>query len=493
MSGLDQASQVERVHPGQMAARWDPQAMADLVARDGELRAEADEVACRIRDLTDTDKTPDGADDRNFVELSAKHTMALRELEANRAAIDRLEARRPRAQGRGVEISARDRWMRGGSNELSAEERQASVIPAGTRSIPTGFDGSLSTADLEEISRIKVPGAAAAELFIEPIVPGVDPQAILTSQSGDPGTDWSPETVDRRIWDTLAYAGGMLGASSEMVTTDGNVVKFPILDEAEEEGELIEQTATVADRDLQNLGEKDMSASIISSKRVIMSLALQQDTAFDMDSVIRRRLNRRIDRTCNTQMTTGDGSGRQFRGATVDAMQAHETADAAALTSDELVETVEKINVAYFEGEGSPAGLDPMGGMAHRGWMLHQNVLGDIRRMKGTDGHFLWRPGLAGLQYADPPSIAGYPYRLNNKMGDLGTAGAVILLFGNFGYYMRRRVNFMLTARYTDSGTIINFASHFIAFRREWGRFVGGFPDIATDACEAVKKVVAKT
>ena len=138
-------------------------------------------------------------------------------------------------------------------------------------------------------------------------------------------------------------------------------------------------------------------------------------------------------------------------------------------------------------GEGSPAGLNPPMGSPHRGWMLHQKIIGVVRRMKGSDGQYLWRPAFAGLQYADPQTVSGYPIVMNNHMSSALTTGLKLVAFGNFGYFMARTAGVKINARFFDSGTAGSYSVQFIAFIRCGGRFVGGLKETNANTCEAVK------
>ena len=483
------------IETGAVASRWDPDRHTALVAQKGKLIAEADELKERIDETAISDAAKSDENTRKRMLYNSEHRTKIAELEGICSEIERLENRRPVDPKSEAVTNPRARWLRGGAKNLSAEERQAHIV---TDSVPTGFDSALTPQDIDQI---RIPaGGLVSEMFVEKIQDGVPADRVLyntlTSDASPGGQDWTPVLVYPSVADTLSYRGGMLGATSEMVTNSGVDTKFPVLNDAAEEGEILaNQVATTADRDLQGLDEKTMKSAIISSKQVKMNLALQQDTAFNMDQVIRQRLDRRLDNTCNKQMTVGDGTGLNFRGATVDAQQGVETAANNAITVDEYMSLPEKIDIAYMSGEGSPAGLNPIGGMGpYRGMMMHQEEIGRLRRIVSSqDGHFVFRPGPATLVVngAMAGYIEGIPLRYNNHMAKLA-AGAIVAMYGNFGYYMRRRVNFRLNARFFDSGTVTTFASHFIAFIREYGRFIGGLPNTAADATEAVKTLQLK-
>ena len=98
--------------------------------------------------------------------------------------------------------------------------------------------------------------------------------AIVRSDETPGGEDWVRTDVDRSIRDRLAYIGGMLGATSEMVTNEGNKILYPILDDSQQKGGVMAQDGTVTGMDLQNLGNKEIDPVILHSNILVNSLAL---------------------------------------------------------------------------------------------------------------------------------------------------------------------------------------------------------------------------
>ena len=284
------------------------------------------------------------------------------------------------------------------------------------------------------------------------------------------------------------------------MASDGNTRKVPVLNDASEEGEVLaNQGSTATDRDLQGVNEREMKSQFISSKKVIAHLGFNMDTDFDTDALIRWMLDRRLDAADNRQLTTGTGTGdfEAFRGAVTDAAVGVTLASKTAITADEFLSLPETVDVAYMVGEGSPAGLNPIGGSGtYRGYMGNQVDLAGLRRMTSSqDGHFQFRPGPAAMMLRGGMmgEIEGIPLRINNHMAKLsdGAGSARVGMYGNFGYMLDWRVNFRINVRFFDSGTISTLASHHIAFIRKGNRYIGGFPNTAQDTCEAVKVIQA--
>lgn len=71
-------------------------------------------------------------------------------------------------------------------------------------------------------------------------------------------------------------------------------------------------------------------------------------------------------------------------------------------------------------------------------WILHRLVLREIRKLKGTDGHYIWQPDGQigrGVVEGNPSTIAGRPYVLSEYAPSTVTAGSYVAVLGNHSYY----------------------------------------------------------
>jgi len=104
---------------------------------------------------------------------------------------------------------------------------------------------------------------------------------------------------------------------------------------------------------------------------------------------------------------------------------------------------------------------------AHRqgaSWVMNSATLSEIRKLKTTDGAFLWQPGLVEGQ---PDRLLGYPVVEAEDMPDIA-AGAFPIAFGNFkaGYLIAER---SATTILRDPFTNKPFV-HFYATKRVGGQ-----------------------
>jgi HK97 family phage major capsid protein len=98
------------------------------------------------------------------------------------------------------------------------------------------------------------------------------------------------------------------------------------------------------------------------------------------------------------------------------------TAAVAAITSDELMDLIYMLKKGYRTGAK---------------WMANSAAVGYARKLKDSDGQYLWAPGLEAGQ---PATMLGYAMADNEDMADIG-AGNVAVAFGNFkrGYLIADR------------------------------------------------------
>lgn len=89
------------------------------------------------------------------------------------------------------------------------------------------------------------------------------------------------------------------------------------------------------------------------------------------------------------------------------------TGSASAVASAGIVNIVYKLKAAYKNNAS---------------WMINRATLGSIRKLADSTGHFLWKPGLDGMQ---PSTLMGYPVFEADDVA-VEASGALVAAFGNF-------------------------------------------------------------
>lgn len=271
------------------------------------------------------------------------------------------------------------------------------------------------------------------------------------STSATEGGYTIPVTLADELVKSLKAWGPMLdpGVTRQIVTATGNQINYPTNNDTANVGvRLDENTQATSEGDLV-FGTKQLNAYKYSSGPILVSSELLQDSAFNVEQIIRDAMAERIGRKVNLDLTTGDGTGDPNGIATASTLGVTAAAQ-AAVTFDELLDLVHSIDPAYR--------VDPS-----VGWQFNDSTLKALRKMKDGDGNYIWQP--ANVQTGAPSSLLGYSYSINQAMGSLATSTKSIL-FGAMNRYIVRRVKEFaikrLVERYADFDQVgfIGFARY---------------------------------
>jgi HK97 family phage major capsid protein len=194
------------------------------------------------------------------------------------------------------------------------------------------------------------------------------------------------------------------------------------------------------------------------------SQAMLDDTAFDLEAWLAREIAGEFARAEGAAFVSGSGANRPkgFLSAP------NSTADDA----------VRPFGTLQYLASGAPGGFganieDTLIDLAHAlkaghrqgaSWVMNSATLAAVRKLKATDGTFLWQPGL--IEGA-PDRLLGYPVVEAEDMPDVG-AGTFPIAFGNFkaGYLIAER---SATTILRDPFTNKPFV-HFYATKRVGGQ-----------------------
>lgn len=168
------------------------------------------------------------------------------------------------------------------------------------------------------------------------------------------------------------------------------------------------------------------------------SQAMLDDAAFDVESWLAREIAAKFAAAEGAAFVNGNGTNRP-KGfltypvtAEADGVRAFGTlqyvasgaagAFASSGAADRLIDLVQAVKAPYRQGAS---------------FVMNSKTLAGIRKLKTSDGQFLWQPGLAG---AAPATLLGYPVVEAEDMPDIA-ADALAIAFGNFasGYVVAER------------------------------------------------------
>ncbi len=166
------------------------------------------------------------------------------------------------------------------------------------------------------------------------------------------------------------------------------------------------------------------------------SQRLLEDSAFDVEGWLAERIAQKFARAEAAAFVSGDGDGKP-RGFLDHTIVADDTADWGELgyiptgaagdfhpgsPADALIDLVYALDAGY---------------RANAAFIMNSKTAGAVRKMKDTDGRFLWADSLAA---GEPARLMGYPVVVSEDMPDID-AGAHAIAFGDFraGYTIAER------------------------------------------------------
>lgn len=250
-------------------------------------------------------------------------------------------------------------------------------------------------------------------------------RAAMGTTSGAVGGYTVPNEAMRPLEAALLAYGAMRGEATVIRTDSGASLPLPTSNDTTNKGAILTENSAASEVDV-TFGQLTLDAYKYSSKYLLISVELLQDSAVNVAEWIGQALGIRIGRITNDHFTTGTGSS-QPNGLVTAATLGKTAAAVATVTYDEMVDLIHSVDPAYRDnGE----------------FMFHDGGLKMLKKIKvlqysgDATGIPLWSPGLSPGQ---PDSILGYPYVVNQSMTTPAT-GVKSILFGDFSKYIIRDV-----------------------------------------------------
>lgn len=149
---------------------------------------------------------------------------------------------------------------------------------------------------------------------------------------------------------------------------------------------------------------------------------LLEDAQIDLTGYLSNHVARRFGQKEATWFVNGNGTTQAEGVLTSDAIGEHEV---EAITGDDLIDLFYSIKTAYS---------------SNGAWLMNRKTMAVVRKLKDTDGSYIWERGIAGGQ---PPQLLGRPVYEAVDMPDIA-ANATPIAFGDFaaGYAIADRTGF---------------------------------------------------
>ena len=371
------------------------------------------------------------------IEESAERQESARKTEVGQAR--QIKSGRPTEEQRALALQAFFRAHAG--RELKDRHKEALAVTGMNPSAPefkSRWARTFAPNGLQKWQRgtSAVPGEQRADLQV-----GTDSEGGYTV----------PEGFMTSLETALSSFGGLRNIAQIVSTSTGSDIPWPTLDDTGNTGELLAEEASIGSSVAPTFGVVTLKAYKYSSKPILVSAELLEDSAFNLAAILGSALGERIGRITSTHYATGDASSKP-QGVTVGASAGVTAAGAAAVTSDEVIALQESLDPAY---QSFPS----------TGWAFHQSTRKAIRQLKDGDDQYLWQPG---LRAGEPDLILGRPYSVVQDMPEMAT-GVVSIVYGAFEKYIIRDAG---AARFfrLDELYRANDQTGFVMFSRHDGR-----------------------
>lgn len=262
-----------------------------------------------------------------------------------------------------------------------------------------------------------------------------------------------PQGFINQLEVALLLWNGVRSVADVLRTDQGNDLPWPTVNDTSNKGSILVESQAVSTSGPQPLfGQLILHAYKYTSGLVQVPTELLQDSAFDLSEYLASALGIRIGRIQADHFTTGDGAGKP-NGVATAATVGVTTTSPTAIASDELYNLKHSVDPAYRPGAG---------------WMMHDQILLAIKKLKDSYGRYLWQSSLAG---GIPDTIDNDPLTINQSMANSVAANNLTLLYGNFKKYKVRDVAeirmLRLVERYADQDM-----TGFVMFTRSDGNLI---------------------
>ncbi len=295
---------------------------------------------------------------------------------------------------------------------------------------PTRNDLHVNAAGTEHATQ-RTDQERAFESYLRTGIPNSDLEFRAQSEgTGAAGGYLVPDAMVTRIVERMKAFGGISGEAEHVTTSSGNPLPWVTNDDTANEGEIVAENAQAAGgADLvfgpKALGAYKYESTGVDGEPLKVSWELAQDSAFDLESFVDRKLAERIHRKQAKHWATGTGVGQPQGLLTGGTTGITIASNAVGMTFANIVAGTHVPDVAYREDGESV-------------WAMND---ASVALLEGLmDGNNRPLLGEANDSIAGKPvrTLRGYRIVIDNSMPVFG-ASAKAAVFGNIkrGYIIR--------------------------------------------------------
>lgn len=242
----------------------------------------------------------------------------------------------------------------------------------------------------------------------------------LTKSPATAGGNTVPQGFYDRLVAHLIETAGILEAGATVLNTAGGETIPVPKTTAHSAALLTAEAAAIAESDpafgVVNLGAFKYAVLMQASRELL------SDTGVDLEGYLAMQAGRALGNAFGTHAITGDGTAKP-RGLTIDTTVGvtGATAVAGVFSADNLIDLFFSV-IAPYRKSSSCA------------WMMRDATIANVRKLKTTEGQYLWQPG---LQVATADTILGKPVVTDPNVAAVALS-AKSVVFGDLSQYFVR-------------------------------------------------------
>jgi HK97 family phage major capsid protein len=394
-----------------------------------ELRNEAKKLQARMQEIlsgSEKSLTPD--QEKEFDQLDADAEAKLRQAEK----IEKME-KREIADDPGDDIPD----GKNSNQKLSLEETKQREDLAmrsflATGSVPNELRSFMNVANPEKDDNT----------FIEKALRdlGIETKAQSTTTTG--GGYTIPRGFQAELEKAVKAFGGMWETSRILKTSKGNVLDWPTVNDTANKARLISESNTSAGGTDVTFGTQPYEAYKYTSDLIQVPFELLEDSEFDIAGLMVELLSERIWRGTNEAFTIADGSSKPHGIIhSTNLSYGASTGNDTVLAYDDFVNLEHSCDPMYRRAAGA-------------GWMFHDSVLREAKKIKDQVNQPIWNPAL--MTMGAPATLLGYKYTINQDMPIFFAGNGTdndndpCAIFGDLRKYVIRQVNNMRMIRLNE-------------------------------------------
>lgn len=241
-----------------------------------------------------------------------------------------------------------------------------------------------------------------------------------------------PQGFLTKITERLKAFGGIAGEAESIDTGSGNPLPWPTNDDTANTGEIVAENAAPAGGADLVFGQKTLGAYKYDSNGVgglplKVSFELAQDSAFNLEDFVQRKLSERIGRKQASDFAVGTGSGMPLGALTGGTTSVIVASNAVGMTFPNIVSAIHTPDIAYRESGECV-------------WVMNDAIMALFEGLLDSTGRPLLGESTDSISGKPTNTIRGYRVVIDNALPAVYGAAAKTLLFGNIkaGYVVRR-------------------------------------------------------